>query len=157
MLPLRPIPGLILATSIVILALLSSVIAATASHRGSGPGFVYVCLYSASGYSWSGYARGNVVYYDFIHSVHKTREIDLLVITSGGFKPFRVYLLDLGAGTPEAIVGESQGFLVALPGATYSKPVLEVGSESNATVSMGGSSAWVSAGECGGARLIALP
>lgn len=157
MIHLRLSPGLILAFSAIALALLSVVIVAVGGEGGWGPGFVYACLNSATGYSWSGYARGGVVYYDFIHSVHKTREIDLLVVTPDGFKPSRVYLSELGAGAPETIVGESQGFLVALPGASYSKPVLEVDGGSSQRVSMGGSSAWIYARECGVARLIAVP
>lgn len=136
----------------VVLALAAACLAVTASLLAalapwSPEGFAYKCLEEGGGVK-AGYVESPLVYYYYVHSVHKTPEIDVLEVTPAGFKPTLVYLRELGAGTPEYVIGEVTGFLVAKAAVSEARQELVVASRGNLSVAVGAAGAWLSVEHC---------
>jgi len=143
--------GAALAVAGAVLAVAAVALAAAGPY--SPQGFAYKCVLPGGGVE-AGYAGSPLVYYVFVHSVHKDLEVDVLEVAGEGFKPSLVYLRDFGAGTPEDVVGEEQGFIVARPAVAAAKPALEVSSRGNPTIIVGGGGAWLSIRSCAFIRLV---
>ncbi len=141
----RRSPGSVLALAALAMALLAPALA-LAPPAGTR-GFAYLCV-SGGGSFEAGYVASPRVYYVFVHSVHKSLEVDVLEVTREGFKPSLVYLRDFGAGTPEDVVGEFDGFIVARAAVGGARPSLVVSSRGNPTVTLGAAGTWLSMENC---------
>ncbi|MCE4616358.1 MAG: DUF1850 domain-containing protein [Aeropyrum sp.] len=89
----------ILAIAISILAILAA--AAIAVGYSVGPALAVYCGYDSAGKSWT--TRSDDIVYEFIHSVHKTMERDVLRADWRGFWLVEVELESFGAGTPYSL------------------------------------------------------
>ncbi len=138
-------PRILVAAAGVALAL--AAIAVVALTLAASPGFAYICV-GESGRVEAGYVASPRVYYVFVHSVHRSPEIDVLEVSREGFKPSLVYLRDFGAGTPEDVVGEFGDFIVARAVVGEAKPSLVIASRGNLTVTVGAAGTWLSIEKC---------
>lgn len=96
----------------------------------------------------------DTVYYDFVHSVHKTREIDVMNVEKGVLILSKIYFSQLGAGVPSAPseVGGSGG------GEAFGLYYFDASSTLGRTIEFswtgwtharaGGGGFWLSASEC---------
>lgn len=151
--PTLAITGAKLTLAIIALFLVVTALALLGSDSYSTVGFVYYCVLPRGGVE-AGFVAAPRVYYTFIHSVHKDIEVDVLNVSPGGFTPSLVYLREFGAGTPEKTVGEFDGFIVVEAAVKAAKPVIEVGSRSNTTVTIGAAGKWLSIETCSFIRLV---
>ena len=94
------------------------------------------------------------IYYDFIHSVHKTREVDVMSISRGALVVTRVYFSELGAGVPSSpseLGGQGSGVAFGLHYFDADSPVGDVIEFSWAEwpyARVGGGGFWLSAVDC---------
>ena len=139
-------------TSIIALGAAASLTVLMLPMEG-GEGYAVIYCWSASGVSRAAVV-GGTIYYDFVHSANKAREIDVIRIVDGDPVLVAIYFREYGAGVPAspAEVGgsgwyETGDFIVyeawrRLPGS------FEVSTREWAYVRLGGGGFWVTGEEC---------